>query len=343
MWTSVQRPDTHPAPWTRRSCASTSLGHSFAERAQQVRICLHTFMPITIDTTWFHGYVDGYIPVSVIYVDILLQVTVEMDTSVLMLTNVRRITEAVRRRPSYSVLILSVHSTVKRVRQVSVQQTKIISSVLEKVNGQKESAAMMVTLEVNMRNICDASKNCRRSPPAGTHRWNRLVWGSRPAQNSTTKKKSSKPNGGGGTWAINSESRPNWAELNYEQDNLFIWSRCYLGKAPLPGEIHSLFSTKLALRETSKKCPEFKHTPPFIWLENDVIVHLHWNAPHKRGGKWSGDVNWLIIAKPCLLSIGEVQLQLQGVRNVMYYFTILVLGVTIICDSVALTSVSDKS
>ena len=65
----------------------------------------------------------------------------------------------------------------------------------------------------------------------------------------------SKPNGGGGTQAINSESRPNWAELNYEQDNLFIWSRCYLGKAPFPDEIHSLFSMKHALRETSKKCP----------------------------------------------------------------------------------------
>ena len=39
----------------------------------------------------------------------------------------------------------------------------------------------------NLSNICDASKNCRRSPPAGTHRWNRLIWGSWPAQNLTTK------------------------------------------------------------------------------------------------------------------------------------------------------------
>ena len=136
---------------------------------------------------------------------------------------------------------------------------------------------------------------------------------------------------------------PNWTKLNYEQDNLFIWSRCYLEKAPLPGEICSLFSMKLVLWETSKKCPKFKCAPPFIWLENDVIVHLHWNAPHKCGGKQSGDVDWLIIAKPRLLSTQEVRLQLRGIRNVVYYFTILVLGVTVNCNSVALTSVSDKS
>ena len=157
------------------------------------------------------------------------------------------------------------------------------------------------------------------------------------------RKLSSKLNGGSCTWAINSESRPNWAELNYEQDNFFIWSRCYLGKVPLPGEICSLFSTKLALWETSKKCPKFKCAPPFIWLENDVIVHLHWNAPHKCGGKQSGDVDWLIITKPRLLSTQEAQLWLSGIHNVVYYFTILILGVTVICDSVALTLVSDKS
>ena len=154
---------------------------------------------------------------------------------------------------------------------------------------------------------------------------------------------SSKPNGGGSTRAINSESRPNWNKLNYEQDNLFIWSRCYLEKAPLPGEICSLFSMKLALWETSKKCPKFKCAPPFIRLENDVIVHLHWNAPHKRGGKQSGDVDLLIITKPHLLGTQEVWLQLRGIRNMVYYFTILILGVTVNCDSVALTSVSDKS
>ena len=103
----------------------------------------------------------------------------------------------------------------------------------------------------------------------------------------------------------------------------------------------SLFSTKLALRETSKKCPEFKHAPPFIQLENDIIVHLHWNAPHKCGGKQSGDVDWLIIAKPHLLSTQEARL--RGIHNVMYHFMILVLGVTVKRDSVALTSVSDKS
>ena len=83
--------------------------------------------------------------------------------------------------------------------------------------------------------------------------------------------------------------------------------------------------------------------PPFIRLENDIIVHLHWNAPHKRVGKQSGDVDWLIIAKPRLLSTQEAQFWLRGIHNVVYYFTILVLGVTVICDSVALTSVSDKS
>ena len=95
--------------------------------------------------------------------------------------------------------------------------------------------------------------------------------------------------------------------------------------------------------ETSKKCPEFKRAPPFIRLENDIIVHLHWKAPHKRGRKQSGDIDWLIIAKPHLLSTQEVQLCLRGIRNVMYYFTILVLGVTVNCDSMAPTSVSDKS
>ena len=100
---------------------------------------------------------------------------------------------------------------------------------------------------------------------------------------------------------------------------------------------------KLALRETSKKCPEFKCAPPFIQLENDIIVHLHWNAPHKHGGNQSGDVDWLIITKPHLLSTQEAQPRLQGIHNVMYHFTILILGVTVKHDSMALTSVSDKS
>ena len=88
---------------------------------------------------------------------------------------------------------------------------------------------------------------------------------------------------------------------------------------------------------------EFKCAPPFIRLENDVIVHQHWNTLHKRGGKQSGDINWLIITKPHLLNTQEARLQLRGICNVVYYFTILVLGVTVICNSVALTSVSDKS
>ena len=35
--------------------------------------------------------------------------------------------------------------------------------------------------------ICDASKNSRRAPPAEQHNLNCLVWGSRPAQDLTTK------------------------------------------------------------------------------------------------------------------------------------------------------------
>ena len=52
-------------------------------------------------------------------------------------------------------------------------------------------------------------------------------------------------------------------------------------------------------------------------------MHLHWNAPHKCGGKQSGDVNWLIIAKPHLLSTQEVQPHLQGVLQcgVLHYDT----------------------
>ena len=92
-----------------------------------------------------------------------------------------------------------------------------------------------------------------------------------------------------------------------------------------------------------RSAPEVKCAPPFIQLENDIIVHLHWNVPHKCGGKQSGDVDWLIIAKPHLLSTQEAWLWLRGICNMVYYFTILILGVTVVCDSVALTSVSDKS
>ena len=78
-------------------------------------------------------------------------------------------------------------------------------------------------------------------------------------------------------------------------------------------------------------------------MGNDVIVHLHWNALHKCGGKQSGDIDWLIIARPRLLSTQEAWPQLRCIHNVMYHFTILVFGVTVKCDSMALTSVSDKS
>ena len=58
---------------------------------------------------------------------------------------------------------------------------------------------------------------------------------------------------------------------------------------------------------------------------NDIIVHLHWNALHKRGGKQSGDIDWSIITKPRPSSTQEVRLWLQSIRNVMSYLTILIL------------------
>ena len=51
-----------------------------------------------------------------------------------------------------------------------------------------------------------------------------------------------------------------------------------LGKAPLPDELWVQNSTRLTHQETSKKCLEFKYAPPFILMEYDIIVHLHWNA-----------------------------------------------------------------
>ena len=58
---------------------------------------------------------------------------------------------------------------------------------------------------------------------------------------------------------------------------------------------------------------------------NDVIVHLRWNAPHKCGGKQSGDVDWSIITKPRPSSTQEARLRLRSVHNVMSYLTILIL------------------
>ena len=58
---------------------------------------------------------------------------------------------------------------------------------------------------------------------------------------------------------------------------------------------------------------------------NDVIVHPHWNALHKRCGKQSGDADWSIIIKPRPLSTQEVRLWLRSICNVVSYLTILVL------------------
>ena len=71
--------------------------------------------------------------------------------------------------------------------------------------------------------------------------------------------------------------------------------------------------------------PRVQTRSPSYRSENDIIVHLHWNTPHKCGGKQSGDVDWSIITKPRPLSTQEVRLQLRSVRNVMSYLTILVL------------------
>ena len=58
---------------------------------------------------------------------------------------------------------------------------------------------------------------------------------------------------------------------------------------------------------------------------NDVIVHLRWNAPHKRGGKQSGDIDWSIITKPHPSSTQEAWLWLWSVHNAMSYLMILIL------------------
>ena len=58
---------------------------------------------------------------------------------------------------------------------------------------------------------------------------------------------------------------------------------------------------------------------------NDIIVHLCWNAPHKHGGKQSGDIDWSIITKPHPLSTQEVRLRLRSICNMMSYLTILIL------------------
>ena len=83
------------------------------------------------------------------------------------------------------------------------------------------------------------------------------------------------------------------------------------------------------------------HSPSYR-SRNDIIVHLRWNALHKRGGNQSGDVDWSIIAKPHPLSTQEAQLQLRSVCNVMSYLTICVLGVTAERDSSALPLASDE-
>ena len=71
--------------------------------------------------------------------------------------------------------------------------------------------------------------------------------------------------------------------------------------------------------------PQVQTCSPSYRSENDVIVHLRWNAPHKRGGKQSGDVDWSIVTKPCPLSTQEAWLRLRSICNMVSYLTILVL------------------
>ena len=73
-----------------------------------------------------------------------------------------------------------------------------------------------------------------------------------------------------------------------------------------------------------------------------VIVHIHWNALHKHGGKQSGDIDWSIITKPPPLEYSRGTtlalkcLQHDALSNNTRF------GVTAECDSLALSSVSDK-
>ena len=71
--------------------------------------------------------------------------------------------------------------------------------------------------------------------------------------------------------------------------------------------------------------PRVQICSPSYRSGNDVKVHLGWNTPQKHGGKQSGDVDWSIITKPRPSSTQKAQLQLQSIRNVMPYLTILVL------------------
>ena len=71
--------------------------------------------------------------------------------------------------------------------------------------------------------------------------------------------------------------------------------------------------------------PPVQTRSPSYRSRNDVIVHLRWNAPHKHGGKQSGDVDWSIITKPRPLSTQEARLRLRSICNVMSYLMILVL------------------
>ena len=80
--------------------------------------------------------------------------------------------------------------------------------------------------------------------------------------------------------------------------------------------------------------PRVQTRYPFYSSRNDVIVHLRWNAPHKCGGKQSGDVDWSIITKPRPLSTQEARLQLQSIHNMMSYLTI--------CVSESLPSVTPR-
>ena len=71
---------------------------------------------------------------------------------------------------------------------------------------------------------------------------------------------------------------------------------------------------------------------------NEVIVPLRWNTPHKRGGKQSGDIDWSIISKPRPSSTQEAlkRSQHDALSNDTRF------GVTAECNSLALSSVSDK-
>ena len=76
---------------------------------------------------------------------------------------------------------------------------------------------------------------------------------------------------------------------------------------------------------------------------NDIIVHLRWNALHKRGGKQSGDINWSIITKPPPLEYSRGATLAPKHSQCDLLFNDTRFGDSAECNSSAPSSVSYKS